>query len=127
MPPPLRAIATFLTSHVTKKLTPGHPGTLRWQDKFGDDLVCVRYRLNEDGDRRYTTVEILVDERAIKRKPAKAQLDRMVFLRVAAKEKDLQVQVRNAGGKWNHNELLWELLSSKAKALKLADRIVKNV
>jgi len=47
---------------VIKTLNAGTPGTRRYQRKFGDDLVCVRYRTDEAGRRRLTTVEIIVEQ-----------------------------------------------------------------
>ena len=111
---------------VVKKLKPGTPGTLRWVERFGDKLMCVRYRVDATTGRRHTTVELLVEERAINRQ-APAEQQRPVFLRVGAAEKDLQYQIKNAGGTWNPQARLWVLPYSKAKTLKLVSRIVKNV
>lgn len=41
---------------------PGQHGTKRHVEQYGDRLVCVRYRYDEAGRRRFTTVEIIVDE-----------------------------------------------------------------
>src|SRR5688572_28271220 len=49
-------------SRVIKKLAPSQPGALRWAGKYGANLICVRYRLDATGERRYTTMELLVDE-----------------------------------------------------------------
>lgn len=42
-------------------LVPGQKGTVRAYDKFGEDLVCVRYRYDEKGF-RIKTVELIVDK-----------------------------------------------------------------
>lgn len=124
--PALRVTAKLISSHVVKKLKPGQPGTLRWAEQFGEKMLCVRYRLDESGNTRYTTVEILVDEREV-RKPKSTVPDRMVFLKILVSERGLQQQIKDAGGKWDPKEYLWVLPYSKAKALKLLPRIVKNV
>ncbi|HKZ16027.1 MAG TPA: hypothetical protein VJ161_00995, partial [Geobacteraceae bacterium] len=72
------------------------------------------------------TVELLVDVRAIK-KPVQAESDRMVFLKTEIKERNIQKQIKDAGGKWNPQEYLWMLPYSKAKALNLQNRVVRNV
>jgi hypothetical protein len=118
--------AKRMSSRIIKKLKPGQPGTLRWKGQFGDRLLCVRYRLDESGERRYTTVEILVDERATKKKTP-AETDRKVFLRTGSGEKDIRRKIMEAGGKWNPEESLWMITYNKAKALNLLSRIVKNV
>jgi hypothetical protein len=38
------------------------PGSYRWLKRYGDRLVCVRYRGNPKRRVRSTTVEIIVEE-----------------------------------------------------------------
>ena len=51
--------------HVTKTLGPDQPGAVRLTQKYGDALLCVRYRQDALGLVRYTTVELIVDEAQI--------------------------------------------------------------
>jgi len=44
------------------KLRPGQRGTKQWVAKYGDRLVCVRYRYDAQHHKRYTTVEVIVAE-----------------------------------------------------------------
>ncbi len=44
------------------KLTPGKRGTKSLTEKYGDQLVAVRYRYDKESNKRYTTVEIIVKE-----------------------------------------------------------------
>ena len=46
-----------------KHLKPGENGTLRLVERFGDNLLCVRYRYDAIRDMRIKTAEIIVDER----------------------------------------------------------------
>lgn len=46
-----------------KHLKPGENGTLRLVERFGDTLLCVRYRYDAIRDMRIKTAEIIVDER----------------------------------------------------------------
>jgi hypothetical protein len=48
---------------VIKRLAPGVPGTRRLQERYRDTLVCVRYRQDDTRGLRYTTVELVVDQR----------------------------------------------------------------
>ena len=45
-------------------------------------------------------------------------------LQVTAREREVQQQVKAAGGKWNPRELVWELPYGQVVALGLTGRIV---
>ena len=45
---------------VIKKMKPGDPGTKRLLAKYGEQLVCVRYRNDRQNQRRLTTIELIV-------------------------------------------------------------------
>lgn len=42
-------------------LKPGQRGTKRLSEKYGEQLVCVRYRYDDATKKRYKTVELIVD------------------------------------------------------------------
>lgn len=42
---------------VLKKIEPGQPGALKWAQRYGPSLLCVRYRFDPAGTQRLTTVE----------------------------------------------------------------------
>jgi hypothetical protein len=46
-----------------KHLKPGENGTLRLVERFGDALLCIRYRYDAIRDVRIKTAEIIVDEK----------------------------------------------------------------
>ncbi len=50
-------------------LKPGEDGTTRLVEQYGTALLCVRYRFDEVRGVKLKTVEIIVDERPL-RKPA---------------------------------------------------------
>jgi hypothetical protein len=89
-----------------RKLAPGRKGTKRFSDRYGDQLVCVRYRYDEEQHKRFTTVEIIVEESDWSPHSAEPVI---VGLRVALNEVGLQRQVKQAGGKWNRGKQLWEI------------------
>lgn len=105
---------------VVKKLGPQQGGALGWARRYGAALICVRYRLAEDGMRRYTTVELLVDEAPT----AAARSHAIVGVRIAFDEAELRDRVKSAGGRWDGARKLWRLPLAQAKALQLADRVV---
>lgn len=45
-----------------RKLQPGEPGTKKLVARYGENLLCVRYRYDFAGQRRLKTVELVVEE-----------------------------------------------------------------
>ncbi|HMV82493.1 MAG TPA: hypothetical protein PLD20_19680 [Blastocatellia bacterium] len=104
-----------------RTLVPGQKGTKKFLDHYGEKLICVRYRYDERRRKRMTTVEIIVEESAWT-PPAIAE-PVIVGLRVGINEVAVQRQIKQAGGKWNRQLQVWEILSDRAIALGLTDRI----
>lgn len=50
---------------VVKTIKPGKAGSRKFQRRYGDDLIAVRYRDDNDTQKRYTTIELVVDTRDI--------------------------------------------------------------
>ena len=105
---------------VTQTLRPGQRGTLRFLDRFGDRLVCVRYRADDDGQRRVTTVELVVDDRDWRPRP-----DTLVGVRVVWGEADVARRVKRAGGTWDARRKVWRLRAGAVRALGLERRMVR--
>jgi hypothetical protein len=104
-----------------RKLIPGAKGTKKLLDQYQDQLFCVRYRYDGEKRKRYTTVELIVAE-ASWAPPEKPQ---WVGLRVERQEVELQRRIKQAGGKWNPTQRLWEIKYESAHALGLKARMVK--
>src|SRR4030067_1153841 len=102
---------------VTKTLNAGSPGTKRYQKQYGSNLVCVRYRKDEAGKRRITTIEIIVDDPPLqppRRKAGKTAATRNsqpVLLRIGYEEEELRERIKQAGGWWVPKERVWGLHS----------------
>lgn len=119
---------------VIKTLNAGAPGTRRYQRKYGDDLVCVRYRTDEVGRRRLTTVEIIVEQTPLSsprhrvamasRTPAPGDGQRLL-VRIGFEEEQLRERIKQAGGWWLPKEKLWRLPRATVQALKLESRVVR--
>jgi hypothetical protein len=45
-----------------RTLTPGQKGAKKILERYGERLVCVRYRYDERRRKRFTTIEIIVEE-----------------------------------------------------------------
>jgi hypothetical protein len=80
-------------------LKPGQKGTVRLQEKYGDALLCVRYRFDEQTGDNVTTVEIVVDRRA-RKKPLFLDAE-LIAVAVAYDEKALREKLKAAGGRWD--------------------------
>jgi hypothetical protein len=117
-----RAVAAA-AAHVIKKLGPNQHGALRWAAKFGASLLCVRYRVDAEGGRQYTTVELLVD---VGPTPASREEATPVALRIGYAELDLRQRVKAAGAQWDKQERVWRLSRRQAKALGLLERLVQE-
>ena len=118
-------------SIITKRtLIAGQPGTKKWIDRFGKDLICVRYKYDPAQQRKFTTVELIAEERPYKAKQNKIHNNKIVQIRISYNEADLQRKVKSCGGKWNRDQKVWELSYKYVLELGLVDRIVlaqKNV
>jgi len=111
-------------------LRPGQKGTKRLAKKYGERLVCVRYRYDQATGRRYTTVELIEEE--IERHQA-ATIDskqdspgnqERLGVRIGYEETELRDKVKAAGGIWRPRYKLWELPYQDVVALGLESRVV---
>jgi hypothetical protein len=108
---------------VRLKLKPGQRGTKSITKKYGDKLVCVRYRDDEKNAKRYTTVELIVAEEPWQA-PALVKPDDLVCLKIASDEKELRQKIKDAGAIWSNTRKMWKLPYKVACRMKLAKRIV---
>ncbi len=115
-------------------LRPGAKGAKKLTAEFGDRLICVRYRYDQERRRRIKTVEIIVDEadwtpvaarNAAAPEPDREHLRQIVGVRVAYAEVALRRAVGEAGGRWDPSARLWLLPLAAARALGLQERIIQ--
>jgi hypothetical protein len=104
-------------------LQPGQKGTKKLRDRYGDQLVCVRYRYDAARQRRLKTIELIVDEVPWRPERTTHRGAEMVGVRVAVHEVAVQRQVKRAGGRWNPARRVWELRREQAVQLGLQERI----
>jgi hypothetical protein len=111
-----------------RTLTPDQKGAKKFLDRYGEHLVCVRYRYDAEQRKRFKTVELIIEE-SLWQHPAKAiPDDEIVGFCVGLREGDLQRRVKTAGGKWNPGRRLWEIRYGQVLSLGLTDRIeLRNV
>lgn len=105
-------------------LHPDQDGAKQLRERYGERLVCVRYRYDETTQERWKTVELIIEKSAWGPPKPKRQADTLVALRVAAQEREVRQHVKAAGGTWNPKGVVWELPYGQAVALGLTARIV---
>lgn len=129
-----------------KTLKPGQDGTKELLKRFGPSLLNVRYRYDEDRREHVKTVELVVQRRprdteadgsGARASGAREPLEagsvgrsgvggfsrRRVALRIGWRERDLQQQVKSAGGQWDPVRRVWLLRRDVAERLDLLSRV----
>ncbi len=113
---------------VTKTLLAGKNGTKRYLREYGDNLYCVRYRQDKEKGKRYTTVELIVDEgqlfKGYYQEVHGPHPTQNVDLQIGFSEFELRDQVKAAGARWDKGKKLWELPFYKVKKLGLESRMI---
>lgn len=87
--------------------------------KHGDDLVCVRHRIDPAANLRYVTVELVVD--AI---PIVARKNDDVAVHIGPSQKSLRSHLLAFGARWDADAKVWRMPRSVARTLRLLRNIV---
>lgn len=95
---------------VLRQLAPASRGACKLVRRYGEALVGVRHRVDAAARLRYTTVELLVEVT-----PIQARSERVVGLRVGARERDLQAMLRAAGGHGDALASVWRLPAASVR------------
>jgi hypothetical protein len=105
-------------------LKPGQNGTKLLVEKFGNALICVRYRFDEIRGVKLKTVEIVVAEKPLK-KP-RYRDDDLVPVAVAYGEKELREQLRAMRARWDAERKLWYVRYGLIRGTQLAERLAES-
>lgn len=109
-----------------KHLKPGENGTRRLVERFGDSLLCVRYRYDAIRDVRIKTAEIIVDEKPGKGMPRIRETD-YVLVEVPFTMKALRERLKGVGAKWVPEQKLWRVRWGLIRGdRELMERVVKE-
>ena len=106
------------------KLKPGQKGTKALVEKFGEDLVCVRYRYDEASRTRIKTVELIVERKQLSPSAKKKTDETLVPVQIAYGATKLGKMARSAGGEWDPDVKLWYIQYDKIKGTKLEQHII---
>jgi len=112
------------TARIRLSLRPGQRGTKKLLREYGDRLVCVRYRYDEQNARRLKTVELVVEAVPWSPEVRNPVGEEVVDVRVDWQEAELRDALKGVGGRWNPKKRLWEVQYDQIVALGLEDRIV---
>ena len=104
---------------VAKTYSPDQNGAKRFALRYGDDLVCVRHRLNETGTVRHTTVELRVETT-----PVVSRARSIIAVRIAATDKNTRTVLLACGAQWQPRQKYWLLPRLVAKNLRLLRFVV---
>ena len=105
---------------------PGQDGTKKLLKRFGERLVCVRYRYDAARSLRHKTVELIVESVAWRPRPRhlRRRDDDIVAVRIAWQEADLRERAKRLGAVWRPAQKLWEMHWGDVKRLELQERVV---
>jgi hypothetical protein len=109
---------------IRQTIKAGKRGTTKYVDKYGPDLLYVRYYYDWEKRKRITTIELVVDRK--KWEPKKIPYLTIVKLKVGTEEYDLRQKIKEKGGKWNKEKGVWEIAFGKVKELGLQSRIIRK-
>lgn len=112
---------------VIKTLRPGDSGTKKLTARYGDRLVCVRYRKDGKHQRRFTTIELIVEDGSGQQKksyslsPEERALS--VGLFISSDDNSSLKQVLDAGGVYDEHADLWRLPLAKVVQLGMLEHL----
>jgi hypothetical protein len=109
-----------------RTLLPGGPGTKKIMNKYGDRLLCVRYRTDPTTLKKYKTVELIEEEIRHDHKPKAIPMNKRVEIQIHVRESFLRELVKTSGGKWDIGKQTWRLPYREVLKLGLEKRIVEK-
>jgi len=112
--------------HTSTTVPPGRRGTKKFLAQYGDRLVCVRYRADEQQWKRFKTVALIVGAWPWAPAPSQRPDASVVVVKLGFAERTLRQQVKEAGGIWKPEQQAWALRYDHAIGLGLKERIIES-
>lgn len=103
-------------------LKPGQKGTKRLTERFGESLLFVRYRYDEQRGIRLKTVELVVEQTPWQPAPRLKETD-LVPVAVGYGEKELLQRLKAAKGRWDLQARHWLVPYGAVKGTELEARM----
>lgn len=104
-------------------LKPGQPGTKRLTEKYGDALVCIRFKYDAVSRQRLKTVELVVERTAWTPPPRRYAPHTLVPLRIEAFDLQARAQAKEAGGRRDPDKRRWFVAYAKIAGTALENYI----
>ncbi len=111
----------FLTRKV---LRPGQPGTQKYMQEFGSDLICIRHRYNSKKRKKQITAEIVLEEKPWLTDTKRIPPNKIVGIKVTYQEKNIRKMIQDVGAKWDPVSRLWFLAYHHIESLGLEKRMI---
>jgi hypothetical protein len=114
---------------------PGDPGTRKLLAKYGERLVCIRYRYDAAKRKRFKTIELILTEEdwhppaphphddGSTRPAPRRYATRQLGIRIVYDEADLRQRIKAAGGLWDPSQRMWFLPEEEVRRLGLVQRV----
>lgn len=102
-------------------MQPEARGAIKLARRYGETLICVRYRLSPDGSERLTTVELVLERTAVQSRANPA-----VAVKIYASEAKLRSRAAARGAWYDPKTRLWRMHENDARVLGLAKRIARH-
>jgi hypothetical protein len=96
---------------VAKTLRPGQAGTRKLLRRYGEALVCVRYREDPAGRARRISIELTIEELPIQRQ--------VIWASIPMSRADLRSAAMEMGAVWDSTRRRWRMRRTMAMALGL--------
>ncbi len=104
---------------VAKTYASEQPGARRFARRYGEQLLCVRQRLDNTGTVRHTTVELPIETT-----PVASRARSIVAVRIAPTDRATRKLLLASGAEWRPPEKYWLLPRLVAKNLGLLRNVV---
>ena len=88
-------------------LKPGQHGTKRLVEKYGEALLCVRFKYDTEKQQWLKTVELIVERTEWTPPPHRYTADALVCLRIKAADMPMRLKVKEVGGRWKPEKRRW--------------------
>lgn len=111
---------------IKRILQPGQAGTKSLLEKYGDNLICVRYRYDDARHMMFKTIEIVVKRKSWQPQRKKITNNQIMSLRIAYDDLEARKQVKASGGKWDPQRQVWQLGYEKVIELGMVNRLVND-
>ena len=96
--------------------------------KYGDALVCIRYRYDETTRTRLKTVELIIEKKELSPpKRQKVEDNPLVPVTIPYGERELGRMAKALGGRWDPDVKLWYIPKAKVKGTELEKHIILDI